>query len=222
MTTHIADRLRKINEHREALVKHLAPCGSDYGFGGAHRLWVKECAVLTADEYIRRSEAFVKSAGNLPVSLMTHIAIPMPPSWNGVRPAECEEYGHPHLASKDWRHFENTLRWRFAEKGWLSTQTSINEYKEIAFVADKMINVARMPFADIKAEDIEGKTPNDTAVFPEMSYEAWCEKLDSEMAGTPIAEQRAVLENVPFALRPMVAMSFCGGDKPEPTNEDPQ
>ena len=211
MTT-FADRLRKINDHRESLIKCLAPNASDYGFGGAHRCWVKECAVLTADAYITRANAFTEQCGGeMPIVVMTHIAIPMPSAWNGVRPAECEEYGHPHLASKDWRHFENTLRWRFADKGWLTTECSLNEHKEIVFVADKMINVAKMPFATIKAEDFKDKPPTQEAVLPEMPYDAWCEKLEKEMEGSVIAEQRSALANVPYALRPIVALGMCGG-----------
>ena len=219
-----ADRLRKINEHRESLIKCLAPNASDYGFGGAHRCWVKECAVLTADAYIRRAEAFTEQCGGeMPIVVMSHLAIPMPSAWNGERPKEIEEtYGHPHLASKDWRAFENTLRWRFAEKGWLSTQISLNDYKEICFVADKMINVARMPFGEIKKEDFEGKEPMMDAVLPDLPYDEWCEKMDKEMEGSKIAEQKAMLEGVPYALRPMVAMSMCGSDTPQPTDEDPK
>ena len=211
MTT-MTDRLRKINDHRQSLIKCLAPSASDYGFGGAHRCWVKECAVLTADAYIARATAFTEQmGGEMPIVLMTHIAIPMPSAWGGVRPAECSEYGHPHLASKDWRHFENTLRWRFADKGWLTTECSLNDYKEIVFVADKMINVAKMPFAKIKEEDFKDKPPTQDAVLPELPYDEWCDKLDKEMEGSKIAEQRAALEHLPYALRPIVAMGMCGG-----------
>lgn len=211
MTT-MTDRLRKINDHRQSLIKCLAPSSSDYGFGGAHRCWVKECAVLTADAYIARATAFTEQmGGEMPIVLMTHIAIPMPSAWGGVRPAECSEYGHPHLASKDWRHFENTLRWRFADKGWLTTECSLNEYKEIVFVADKMINVAKMPFAKIKEEDFKDKPPTQDAVLPELPYDEWCDKMDKEMEGSKIAEQRAALEHLPYALRPIVALGMCGG-----------
>lgn len=217
--TSFSDRLRSINEYRENLLKHLKPDGSDYVLGGAHRCWVKECAVMTADAYINRATDFEKQCGGqMPIVLMTHIAIPMPPSWNGVRPEECEEYGHPHLASKDWRHFENTLRWRFAEKGWLSTQISLNEYKEICFVADKMINVARMPFGEIKKEEFEGKEPTQDAVLPDTPYYEWCDRMNKEMEGSRLSEQRTALEGVPFPLRPIVAMGMCGGDEADATD----
>ena len=216
-----ADNLRKINEHRESLVKHLATSPSEYGFGGAHRLWVRECAVLTADEYIRRADAFSKQMGGMPIVMVSHLAIPMPPSWKGERPAECSEYGHPHSKGKDWRHFENTLRWRFAEKGWLSTQISLNDDKEIVFVADKMINVARMPFSHIKKEDFEGKPPMDDAVLPDQPYDEWCATCDENFRGSKIAEQKAMLENVPYFLRPMMALGMCGGGEAD-VSEDPK
>jgi hypothetical protein len=207
-----ASNLRKINEHRMKIIEALAPDSSDYGFGGAHRMWIKQSACLTADAYIADVE---KMSNGISEILDTDIvmvipykmAIPMPPSWNGERPTEITEtYGHPHTKGKDWRHFENTLRWRFADKGYMCATESMNDDTGIIFVAQKMIACLNgMP----KITE-EMTTKNDythTAITPEYDeYIVWCDKLYD---GSVIAEQKAILEQYPYALRPMIAMSMA-------------
>jgi hypothetical protein len=193
-----------LNDRRLAEIKHLAPSSSDYGFGGGHRLWVKECAMKTALDYISQ----VKPLEAYSIIPVWHIAIPMPPSWNGTRPAEIDEtYGHPHTTGKDWRHFENTLRWAFANKGYVCEVASFNDHKEIVFVADKMINVAKLPFNRANLTT-NLTTPTREASIPKP-YDEFIAECDAHFAGSKIAQQRDALAHLPYALRPMAAMSMA-------------
>jgi hypothetical protein len=179
MNASVANRLRSLNEEREGIIAHLAPSDSDYCFGGAHRLWVKECAYKTAHDYIERDK-MMKSAGVRGVAVL-HCAIPMPPDWAGVRPEECETYGHSASAFKDWRHFENALRYYFAKRGYVCYAVSLNEHKEIVFLADLMANVARvgLPAKGLK-EDYTGKPPTYPATT--CDYEAFSAEVEAHFA----------------------------------------
>jgi hypothetical protein len=184
----LADRLRKVNEHRESLVKVLAPCRSDWALGGAHRMWVIECALLTARAYIEESKALETALADqcalarrngqyAALTSVWHLPIPMPPAWGGERPAECSTYGHSATAWKDWRHFENALRYYLAREGYLGDTASVNKNKEIAFQARRMMDVAMIGLGDIKAEAYEGKPTFKTASTP-PDYKAFCDSVD--------------------------------------------
>jgi len=237
-----ADRLRKIDNHRKELIKALVPCGDDYSFGGSHRCWVKETARLTTVAYIsdceKATEAMAECIRENPadfpqyvgrdiaLSLVRHIAIPMPPAWNGVRPAEIvETYGHPHLPNKDWRAFENTLRYTFADKGWICRTAMLNGYKEIVFTAIKMKDLALtgLDTAVLDESKYEGKVPKDKAEIGDVPYDVWCANLDAELADAPSNERRLALADVPYALRPIVAMAMNSNTPAPapPTDDDP-
>jgi len=166
-------QLRNLNEYRKQILQSLEPRPeSDYTFGGAHRCWVKACATQTAYDYIAQARAIEGKYGNDFV-VVSHMAIPMPPAWNGVRPAEIDEsYGHPHLTFKDWRHFENTLRYTFAKEGYIAIATGVNNNKEIVFLADKMVNVAKMPLTRLNPNDYDGKKPQNQASV--LEYDEFC------------------------------------------------
>ncbi len=136
------------------------------------------------------------------------MAIPMPPEWNGVRPAEITEtYGHPALENKDWRHFENTLRWRFACEGYICDATAMNGMKGIAFIAQKMIScLTGMP--DIKKVKLPTEYKH-TAIEPTKTYDEFCDECDKFFEGSKIAEQKKITDAYPPALRPIMAMSMC-------------
>jgi hypothetical protein len=216
----VAEQLHKINEYRMRLVKHLAPSASDYGFGGGHRMWIIDSAIKTADAYIadveQMSKGITEALGKNTVIIVPYkMAIPMPPMWEGVRPADiAETYGHPHTKGKDWRHFENTLRWRFADKGYICDCSDMNNNEGIVFVAQKMIAcVYGMPKIDEKMK--KDNTYSHTAT--QSDYNEYCEMIEKEFEGTKIAKQRAITEQYPYALRPMVAISISD---PADTEED--
>lgn len=210
--TSLRERLTKINEHRKSLVEALAPTASDYGFGGAHRMWVKDSAILTADAYLatltkHQEEFFKVSRHNITITYTTSMAIPMPPAWGGVRPADIDEtYGHPHLSSKDWRHFENTIRWRCAEKGYIAETANLNDYKGIAFYALKMIDVAHAGLSKIDVARYKDGEYEGTATT--QPYDKFCADIDKMFEGSKIAEQKAYTDQFPFALRPIIAMGM--------------
>jgi hypothetical protein len=208
--------LRKINEHRLSLIKHLAPNASDYGFGGSHRCWIIESACDTADAYIADVEQMSKALSetvDTPIVIVVpyKMAIPMPPAWGGVRPSETTEvYGHPHTKGKDWRHFENTLRWRFADKGYMCACASMNDDEGIIFVASKMVAcITGMPTIDEKMT----KKNNYTHTASTPDYDKFCVECDKHFEGSKIAEQKAITDAYPPMMRPMIAMSMCGGDE---------
>lgn len=210
--TSFRERLTSLNEHRQSLIKCLAPTASDYGFGGAHRMWVIDSAQITADDYIatlnERAEQMAKLMPNIAITFITTMAIPMPPAWGGVRPAEIEEtYGHPHLASKDWRHFENTIRWRCAEKGYFAQCVPLDGYKGIAFYALKMIDVAYGGLNKINAADYEGKKYESVATT--KPYDEFCADCDKAFEGSKIAESKAITDQFPPFMRPIIAMGMC-------------
>ena len=209
--TNFTDHFHKINDHRKELIKALAPSGADFAFGGAHRCWIKECAIKTAEDYIAHTKN-VLDAG-FPFIPVFHIAIPMPPAWNGVRPAETTEYGHPASKGKDWRHFENTLRWVFAKEGWLGDTIPLNDWTEIAFVADRMINVAKNSLVKLKEEDFKDKPPSNKAVL--VDYNSFSQYIAKEMEGTKTQEHHDILHQFPAAIRPMVAMGMCDAGTPD-------
>ena len=209
--TNFTDHFHKINDHRKELIKALAPSGADFVFGGAHRCWIKECAIKTAEDYIAHAKKFLDAG--FPMVPIFHIAIPMPPAWNGVRPAETTEYGHPASKGKDWRHFENTLRWTFAKEGWLGDTIPLNDYTEIAFIADRMFNVAKNSIFKLKTEDFKDKPPSNKAVI--VDYDTFSVWIEKEMEGTETQRQYDALQQFPSPLRPMVAMGMCEAGTPD-------
>jgi len=204
----LADRLRQINEHRESEVRILAPSHSDYLLGGAHRCWIKECAMKIALAYINCRNEIIKLYENpsIALTLTQHLSIPKPPQWNGVRPSEiAETYGHPHLANKDWRHFENTLRWMFAKQGYICKAKMTNDYEGIAFYAVKMMTAAHIGLPKISVNEETYSPPYANCIPP---YKEFCSNLDESMADTKAAEDRMKLAAAPFALHPILAMSM--------------
>jgi hypothetical protein len=202
----LSDSLRKINEHRLKLIDILRPSDSDYGFGGSHRCWVMESAIMTADTYIHQTQEMSAKLG-VSVGFPRHIAIPTP--WEGERPAEIEAtYGHPHSKFKDWRHFENTLRFRFADKGYICECIPTSDYKGLAFSARKMIDVAIFGTSPLKRENFTDNEFDDEATLPALPYDEWCANNDKMMEGTKIAEQKAIIDTYPPFMRPVIAMGM--------------
>lgn len=199
-----ANRLRVLNEKREAFVKHFAPSSSDYGFGGAHRCWVKECGMATAREYIRMA----KEMEEYPVSPVYKLAIPMPPQWNGVRPEECKIYGHPHSAFKDARHFTEGMVYELARNGYIAEWEHYNDYKDLVIVADTMVRVAKYPII-LHKEEFEGKENTNSASTPSLPFEEFCREIEEIFKGSVIAEQKEIVDEFPYFLRPIIAMSLC-------------
>lgn len=205
----IADRLHTINENRLSTIRSLAPNLTDYLLGGAHRLWIKDCATRVAEKSIAEYEETYRANGDF-VFVVLHYLIPMPPQWNGVRPPHITETdGHPHLANKDWRHFENTLRWRLAEKGYICTTKMTHDYEGIAFYAIKMLDAARwgdeLPPVFIDTTKIAVAVPS-SYLSP---YDEMCKEVDEHMAkDDEMVRRRAVLEVLPFSVRPLVALTM--------------
>jgi hypothetical protein len=167
----VSDRLRKVNEHRETLISILAPSAADYHIGGSHRCWIKECAMLTADK-ICNEMATNKSVMK---SITRKIPIPMPPAWNGSRPSETEEYGHTASAWKDSRHFENTLSYALAKRGYICSAKYTDNYKAICIAVDTMMHIALLGATEI--DDTTYMEPE----YPTHSYDEWCDNLNECM-----------------------------------------
>jgi hypothetical protein len=202
----VAQRLRELNDRRLQEIKILRPDTGAYVLGGAHRLWIAQSGMMTAEAYVANAKA-MEGFGMCP---QWHVAIPMPPEWHGTRPADiAETYGHAHTAYKDWRHFENALRYKLADLGYTAIWTSLNDNKEIAFIADKIYNVAQHPWGKPDWDDLKGKAPNKVASTPD--YASFIAEVDEQLKDTECGAQHRALEHVPFALRPIVALQTMGG-----------
>ena len=201
--SNVALRLRELNDRRLQEIKCLQPDTGAYVLGGGHRLWICSSGMATAEAYVAHHKA-MEDHGIIP---QWHVAIPMPPEWNGTRPAEIEEtYGHPHTAYKDWRHFENSLRYKLADLGYTALWTSLNDHKEIAFVADKIFSVAQFPWPNAgEWEDLQGKAPNKVAIT--QPYAEFIAHVDEQLKDTACGQKHRDLADVPYAMRPMFAMT---------------
>ena len=214
--SNVAQRLRELNDRRVQEIKCLQPDTGAYVLGGGHRLWICQSGIATAEAYVANHKA-MEAHGIIP---QWHVAIPMPPEWNGTRPAEIEEtYGHPHTAYKDWRHFENSLRYKLADLGYTALWTSLNDRKEIAFVADKIFNVAKIPWPNAgEWEDLQGKAPNKVAIT--QPYAEFIAHVDEQLKDTPSGQKHRDLAHVPYSMRPIFAMtSMPPAEAPVPPAE---
>ncbi len=149
-----------------------------------------------------------KTDGNrvMTITINRKIAIPMPPAWDGVRPTEIEEtYGHSATKMKDWRHFENTLRYGFAKRGFICDTANADDYKAVQISVATMMNVAMFGSPKAKSDAEMFARP---AECPTKSYDEWCSDLDKAMESSESGAKHDYLNNFPPAIRPMVAMSM--------------
>jgi hypothetical protein len=171
------ERLSTLMKHREEEIECLKPnFGAVFHYGGAHRCWVIQSALMTADAIIAYLRSMPSSdslsaaiGGGVSVSHLLRMAIPLPSKWGGKRPAEFDtDYGHTASTGKDWRHFENGLRYKLWEAGYFSNVVSIDDRKGIAIEVIKIVDVAKNGgVRRLDAAEFNGKPYNFTASTPD-------------------------------------------------------
>jgi len=171
----VADRLRRLMEIRNDIIKALAPGRGDYVMGGGHRMWVMDSAERTALEYIDEWKARsaqierLKSRtgqNNLICRVLAVLSLPMPPDWNGVRPAHFDtEWGNTASTFKDNLHFTNTLRYTFATKGFAMDYEVSADNKVVLIQASPMLLVAQIGFLELD-KNMLTDTPTPPTVSP--------------------------------------------------------
>jgi hypothetical protein len=175
-------------KHCDGLVRYLAPdLKGDFLLGGAHRLWVKDSARRTAEFYMKDCVELKRKSECPQMLPHAKIDIPMPKSWNGKRPDECEEWGHSASAFKDYRHFENALRFYLAKGGFIALVCrALDDHKALLLVADEITQQALRPaqyaedFSFINCELVPFTAPE--------GYDRFCDRVNREWKAT---EERA-------------------------------
>jgi len=185
-------RCRNLMKHKKTLLEILKPnMRVDYALGGSHRCWIIESARRTAIWIAEDLATDLKMAPSLTriepgdtalVANAYTLPIPMPPQWSGVRPEET-------CAFKDFRHFENALRYYLATKDIFYNSSGVKiaeDYSSITLIAQPAMLAAMAGWITLT----EDTTPEQPATIISPPYEQYCQNLEALMSGTaePTAE----------------------------------
>ncbi len=204
-TDEYRERVAKAMEHRKTTIEVLKPEWESIRlFGGRHREWVVHCGLATARLIIQRQEEMERRGGMAEMlrqipgcafkfSLApTLVRVPMPPDWKGVRPAECSEYGHPASAFKDWRHFENAIRYQCAVDGYLMEYPKDHDDRtSLCFRVVRFADALRMGLDDIKTEHIPKEETDLSPFYPPYPDDAFSTEPIEFGSGIPAEEPTA-------------------------------
>ena len=164
-------------KHLDGLVRYLGPNKGDYLLGGAHRLWIKDSARRTAEFYMKDCVDVKRRSGCPQMLPHAKIDIPMPKHWNGKRPEECEEWGHPASSFKDYRHFENSLRYYLAKGGFITLVcNAVDDHKALILVADEITQQAVRPAQ--YADDFKGFNCELVPFTSPLGYDGFCDEVN--------------------------------------------
>jgi hypothetical protein len=185
-------RCHNLVKHKMTLLEVLKPnFRTNYLLGGSHRCWIIESARRTAgwivndiatDTAAAPSYTHIEPGDTALCANAYTLPIPMPDQWGGVRPEET-------CAFKDFRHFENALRYFLAEKDIFYNAGGVKvaeDHSSITIIAQPAILAAMGGWITLTPET----TPDLPATIISPPYEQYCQNLEALMSGTaePTAE----------------------------------